>query len=82
MSITYIPTAQFKKSGDRAKAMTEYDFESVMHYSQRTPNSKDKPRFVVLKPVPAGVEIGQRTHLSELDALGVNKMYNCSPGEC
>ena len=52
-----------------------YDYGSIMHYG-RTFFSMDG-KSITLLPKDGEVEIGQRTHLSELDILQANKLYMC-----
>ncbi|CAG7709682.1 unnamed protein product [Allacma fusca] len=56
-----------------------YDFDSVMHYSNRAFVNEEGLRKGVKSIVPKkyGVKIGQRTHLSRWDALKINRMYEC-----
>ncbi|XP_059508206.1 embryonic protein UVS.2-like [Stegostoma tigrinum] len=55
---------------------TTYDYSSVMHYG-RYAFSKDR-RSVTIVPKPnPNIYIGQRYGMSNLDALKVNKLYNC-----
>ena len=52
---------------------TPYDYDSVMHYgptafSNNTQNTIDTPN---------GEHIGQRNGFSDLDVIGLNKLYAC-----
>ena len=53
---------------------TPYDYESVMHYG---------PTAFALNPsintidTPNGEDIGQRNGFSDLDIIGLNKLYPC-----
>jgi len=53
-----------------------YDYGSIMHYGERD-FAKDirDPTLKLLKPVPAGVVVGQRKGLSPGDIAAVEKMY-------
>jgi len=65
------------------RALTaEYDYGSIMHYSQFSIgwDGKEKENFTRLKPVPAGVTIGQRHKLSPLDVKGIRDFYGCADG--
>lgn len=54
-----------------------YDFGSVMHYSE-TAFSRDSSRLKTIVPnVPVNVVLGQRNGMSAKDAEKVNKMYRC-----
>lgn len=53
---------------DAAGDLFDYDFDSVMHYPLGE-------KLVAIAPVPGGVNVGQRTHLSALDIKSVNAMY-------
>ena len=41
------------------------------------PLFKAKEVITPIKPVPAGVTIGQRSRLSELDVIGIKEFYGC-----
>ncbi|KAI4788737.1 hypothetical protein KUCAC02_035667 [Chaenocephalus aceratus] len=51
-----------------------YDLNSIMHYGESY-FSQDGSPTVLSKT--SGVQIGQRTHLSELDVLRLNSLYHC-----
>ncbi|XP_045621236.2 hatching enzyme 1.2 [Procambarus clarkii] len=52
-----------------------YDYTSVMHYG---PNAFARdPSKPTLVPKLAGVHIGQRRGLSQMDVEGVNRLYQC-----
>jgi len=52
-----------------------YDYGSIMHYSEDAFGKW--PWSTTITPKKKGVEIGQRKHLSTLDAATINKLYNC-----
>nr|ABV60299.1 astacin-like metalloprotease [Lutzomyia longipalpis] len=52
----------------------EYDYGSVMHYSNKAFSINDEDTIV---PLQDGVTIGQRERMSELDIKRLNQMYNC-----
>ena len=54
------------------KDFGEYDYESVMHYSEYS-FSKNGQKTII--PLKEGVVIGQRDHLSEKDIVAVKAMY-------
>ncbi|KAK5927205.1 hypothetical protein CgunFtcFv8_022718 [Champsocephalus gunnari] len=51
-----------------------YDLNSIMHYGEYY-FSQDGSPTVLSKS--SGVQIGQRSHLSELDVLRLNSLYHC-----
>ncbi|CAG7825007.1 unnamed protein product [Allacma fusca] len=57
-----------------------YDYDSVMHYQDTAFVSEDGRRRGAKSVVPKkpGVKIGNRLYLSEMDALKINRMYECS----
>ncbi|XP_038663297.1 low choriolytic enzyme-like isoform X2 [Scyliorhinus canicula] len=55
---------------------TKYDYSSVMHYG-RFAFSKDGQSATIVPKPDANINIGQRFGMSSLDALKVNKLYNC-----
>ena len=67
----------FKKYGDGEVDSfgVPYDYGSVMHYSAYG-FAQDSSQPTVV-PRQTGVVIGQRDHMSEYDALKINRMYNC-----
>ncbi|KAH8311944.1 hypothetical protein KR044_008718, partial [Drosophila immigrans] len=50
----------------------DYDYGSIMHYSQRAFSVNGHP---TIRPLEEGVEIGQRHQLSESDLARLNRMY-------
>jgi hypothetical protein len=53
-----------------------YDYGSIMHYGERSfAIDPVDPVMKLLKPVPAGVVVGQRRGLSPGDIAAVEKMY-------
>ncbi|XP_072448965.1 embryonic protein UVS.2-like [Chiloscyllium punctatum] len=55
---------------------TMYDYSSVMHYG-RYAFSKDRRSVTIIPKPNSRIYIGQRYGMSHLDALKVNKLYNC-----
>ncbi|CAG7721012.1 unnamed protein product, partial [Allacma fusca] len=57
-----------------------YDYDSVMHYQDTAFVSDEGLRRGAKSVVPKkpGVKIGNRLYLSEMDALKINRMYECS----
>jgi len=54
----------------------DYDYGSIMHYNERNfATDSHDPTLKLLKPVPAGVKVGQRDGLSPGDIAAVEKMY-------
>ncbi|XP_031612153.1 high choriolytic enzyme 1-like isoform X1 [Oreochromis aureus] len=51
-----------------------YDLTSIMHYGRDFFSTNGNPTVL---PKQSGVEIGQRTHLSQLDIERLNKLYRC-----
>lgn len=54
------------------KDFGEYDYQSIMHYGPLA-FSKNGEKTII--PLVDGVEIGQRTHLSEKDIAAIKAMY-------
>ncbi|XP_035222059.1 zinc metalloproteinase nas-13-like [Stegodyphus dumicola] len=55
----------------------EYDYGSLMHYSQRAFSKNNRPT-VEPKNIIAGLIIGQRIGFSATDIRKINKLYNCT----
>jgi len=56
----------------------KYDFDSIMHYPAKGSFNVDQqqPSLIPLQPLPAGVVMGQRDHLSKGDLYAVRQMYS------
>ena len=52
-----------------------YDYGSIMHYSSTA--FGNWPWSTTIEPKNGDAEIGQRDHLSKLDAETMKKYYNC-----
>jgi hypothetical protein len=55
--------------------MTEYDYESVMHYEANAFSSNGQPTIIPTKNATAF--IGQRRGMSPIDVLEVQRYYGC-----
>ncbi|XP_010876463.2 low choriolytic enzyme [Esox lucius] len=55
-----------------------YDTESIMHYGNSYFSANGNPTII---PKDKGVDMGQRTHLSPLDIIRLNKLYHCGESE-
>lgn len=62
----------FEQHLSDGKDFGEYDYESIMHYSEYA-FSKNGQKTII--PLKEGVQIGQREHLSEKDIAAVKAMY-------
>ncbi|XP_033977097.1 zinc metalloproteinase nas-14-like [Trematomus bernacchii] len=51
-----------------------YDLNSIMHYGENYFSRDGRPTLLSKR---SGVQIGQRSHLSELDVLRLNTLYHC-----
>lgn len=71
---------QFQKVRPTSEANlgSSYDYASIMHYSTTSGSKNGQPTMVPLRPVPAGVVIGQRSTLSDIDIAEIQRMYNCN----
>lgn len=59
-----------------SKSVCDFDFGSIMQYpSWAFAKDKSKPTIIPLKPLPQGVVMGQRGHLSECDKMGILNLY-------
>lgn len=50
----------------------EYDYDSLMHYGAR---AFSKNGYETIVPYDRSKRIGQRSHMSELDIMAINKLY-------
>lgn len=56
-----------------------YDYDSIMHYQYNSfAKDSSKPTITPKMPLPKGVILGQRDHLSEIDIEMVQALYNCN----
>lgn len=55
-----------------------YDYDSVMHYSRYAFSTNGLETITPIQPLPPGVYLGQRTHLSAGDISGMIEMYGLS----
>jgi len=71
------PEALYNFQADDSDTSTEYDFESIMHYSQMA-FSRNRGRTILPKEerVPHGVLIGQRRYLSAGDIQRLQYLYS------
>jgi len=66
--------SQFRKRSTN-NLDTDYDYSSIMHYGRE---AFTKNGFSTITPIPdRRVKIGQRSGLSEIDILRINRLYNC-----
>jgi hypothetical protein len=54
-----------------------YDYNSVMHYKENAYHNKSTPGITIVADKP-GIPIGPNLHLTKLDVLKLNTLYNCS----
>lgn len=54
----------------------EYDYGSIMHYSEYA-HSKNGERTIIPLKNKNGVRLGQRESLSDQDILRINRLYDC-----
>lgn len=54
----------------------EYDYQSIMHYSEYAHTKNGKRTMIPLKNTN-NVTIGQRESLSDKDILKINRLYDC-----
>jgi len=62
----------FEKRDSLGQDIGDYDYGSIMHYSSRAFSRSGKP---TITPKRAGVTIGQRDGLSELDRAAIRYLY-------
>ncbi|CAH1794870.1 unnamed protein product [Owenia fusiformis] len=62
------------------KDITDYDFDSIMHYSAYAFNKESGLKTIIPKDnkLPKGILMGQRTHFSENDLKEIREMYGCT----
>lgn len=72
----------FQRRPDDGEQLGEYDFESIMHYSQMA-FSRNRGRTIVprMDRVPEGALIGQRQELSGADIRRLRDLYRPEPGK-
>lgn len=75
-NISPLEIDNFKEySSAEVENLGEYDFDSIMHYGRYDGSKNGQP---VMTALTNGAEnMGQRTGLSFIDVLKLNKMYNC-----
>lgn len=54
----------------------DYDYHSIMHYSEYAHTKNGKRTMIPLKNTN-GTRLGQRRNLSEKDVIKVNRLYDC-----
>ncbi|XP_067673194.1 MAM and LDL-receptor class A domain-containing protein 1-like isoform X1 [Haliotis asinina] len=60
-----------------------YDYGSIMHYRNNTfALDRSKPTILSKFPLPRGVVMGQREHLSDIDIVKINRLYRCNITHC
>ncbi|XP_059382449.1 hatching enzyme 1.2-like isoform X1 [Carassius carassius] len=70
-------TAYNFQKKDTNNLNTPYDYSSIMHYG-RTAFAKQYGKDTIT-PIPnPSVQIGQRTEMSKIDILRINKLYECA----
>ncbi len=62
----------FEQHLTEGKDLGDYDYQSIMHYGPMA-FSKNGEKTII--PLLDGIEIGQRTHLSEKDIAAIKTMY-------
>lgn len=62
----------FEQRITNGKDFGEYDYQSIMHYGAFAFSKNGQATIV---PMIQGVDIGQRSHLSEKDIVAINSMY-------
>ena len=59
----------------------DYDYGSIMHYGPfGCAKDRDYPTIIPLRPIPDGVEMGQRVALSAGDIAAIEMLYAGVPG--
>lgn len=67
---------QFKQRPDSYKDAGTYDLDSIMHYEPNAFSCNGQPTIVPVNPLPPGIRLGQRDHVSAGDAAVMNSVYN------
>jgi hypothetical protein len=67
---------QFKQRPDSYKDAGTYDLDSIMHYEPNAFSCNGQPTIVPVDPLPPGIQLGQRDHVSAGDAAVMNSVYN------
>lgn len=57
----------------------EYDYDSLMHYGAK---AFSKNGYDTIVPYDRSKKIGQRSHMSEMDIMAINKLYGGDEGPC
>lgn len=62
---------------------TVYDYGSIMHYKNNT-FAINRTRITInaTRPIPPGVEMGQRVKLSQTDVTKLKRLYRCNITHC
>lgn len=67
---------KFAIKNDLQDLDVEYDYSSLMHYSEYAYSKNGEKTIIPLKDLN-GATLGQRNHLSKKDILKVNRLYDC-----
>jgi astacin len=66
---------QFEQRPSAYKDIGSYDFDSIMHYEPSAFSCNGQPTITSSVSLPPGVQLGQRTHISQGDIAAINGIY-------
>jgi hypothetical protein len=65
----------FEQRPSLYKDAGQYDYDSIMHYEATAFSCNEKPTLLPVGALPPGIQIGQRTHISQGDIAVIKSVY-------